>query len=381
MTSAVEVLFLDHSGQPGGGQLGLERAWHLEFRNRSHVAFLTGGDVAKRMHEADPARVHVRLEDQDFSPRRHLLPALPWILRLLRRIKPDVIVVNSAAAAKALAPALPLLRVPAIYYARTDLSADSVRPLKRSILAHAVYRRFDALITNSRWTWETLPEALKVLPTEVAYPVSGFSAPHPTVSETEPHDPLDFVVVSLSRLEPWKGQEHLVRAVASAASRLESIGQRITLELYGGAVLADLDYARRLEAVAAQLQAPVEFKGHVSDVDPVLRRADALVLSSIRPEPFGQVVVQALGHGLVTIVPQAGGPQEIIRHDIDGLTYPPGDTDALTEILVRAAVDTALRARLARSGRQRAATFADSTTAPALARAIDLLTQRVARRS
>ena len=55
------------------------------------------------------------------------------------------------------------------------------------------------------------------------------------------------------------------------------------------------------------------FRSHCSDV----------------PEPFGQVIVQALGAGIGVIAADAGGPKEIIDSGVDGLLYEPGNTRAL----------------------------------------------------
>ncbi|MDY6056155.1 glycosyltransferase family 4 protein [Micrococcus sp.] len=377
MTAPPKILFIDHSGQPGGGQLGLERAWEQKLSAHSHVAFLTGGAVSERMADRHPESVHIRRADPDFAPRRDLTLSLPWILRLIRRVRPGIIVVNSAAAAKAVAPLIPLFSVPVVYYARTDLSKNSLKRWKRWLLTAATFRHFDAFIANSEWTRDTLPDVLRRRPVEIAYPVSGIQE---TAEDRTAHVPSDgetFLVVSLSRLEPWKGQEHLIRAVAQADAELRRQGKTISLELYGGTVLADQQYIHHLESLAEELTAPVHFMGHVSDVSSVLDRAHALVLSSIQPEPFGQVVIQAMGHGVLTIVPDAGGPREIITHEEDGLQYPPGDAESLASILVGMANDPERHHQVASRGMQRATAFADSSTTPGLEESIRRLWTRL----
>ena len=52
-----------------------------------------------------------------------------------------------------------------------------------------------------------------------------------------------------------------------------------------------------------------------------------------------------------------GGPSETLRHDRDGLLYPPGREDELVRLLRLVDGDAALRARLAVAGCARAVAF------------------------
>jgi glycosyltransferase involved in cell wall biosynthesis len=70
------------------------------------------------------------------------------------------------------------------------------------------------------------------------------------------------------------------------------------------------------------------------------------VHASVIPEPFGQVVVEGMAARLAVVAADAGGPAEVITHEVDGLLYPPGNVAALALLLRRLADDPALRFRL-----------------------------------
>jgi glycosyltransferase involved in cell wall biosynthesis len=84
--------------------------------------------------------------------------------------------------------------------------------------------------------------------------------------------------------------------------------------------------------------------------------ADVLVVPSIRTrtfrEPWGLVVNEAMNRGLATIASDAVGAVAggLVRDGHNGLVVPAGDSDALTEAMVRLARDPVLRTRLGAAG-------------------------------
>jgi glycosyltransferase involved in cell wall biosynthesis len=90
------------------------------------------------------------------------------------------------------------------------------------------------------------------------------------------------------------------------------------------------------------------------------------VHSSTVPEPFGQVVIEGMAAGLPVLAAGAGGPAEVVRHDEDGLLYPPGDVGALAAALRRLAADEPARRRLGAAGRLTARRFRPEVAAERL---------------
>ena len=60
-------------------------------------------------------------------------------------------------------------------------------------------------------------------------------------------------------------------------------------------------------------------------------RARCLVYvhTALRPEPFGRSLLEAMAAGLCPIVPDAGTPGRLVRHEENGLVYPAGSVEGL----------------------------------------------------
>ena len=107
----------------------------------------------------------------------------------------------------------------------------------------------------------------------------------------------------------------------------------------------------------------VDFRGFREDVWAELAGMDVVVHASITPEPFGQVIVEAMLAGVPVIASVGGGPGELLTNDVDGLLYPAGDVDALVEALQRLRGDASLRSRLSANARIRAQRFSPQAEA------------------
>jgi glycosyltransferase involved in cell wall biosynthesis len=82
---------------------------------------------------------------------------------------------------------------------------------------------------------------------------------------------------------------------------------------------------------------------------------DAFALPS-RCDSFGLVLLESWANGKPNLVYRAGGPAELVRHELDGLQAPSGSVDELTTCLGRLAADASLRRRLGECGGARVAT-------------------------
>lgn len=145
--------------------------------------------------------------------------------------------------------------------------------------------------------------------------------------------PDDQVVGCVGRLVAWKGQEVLLRALAALTPRYPHLRGLIV----GAPEHNSGDYERALRDLAAQLGIAerLVWTGYRDDVPRCLRAMDLLAHTSIEPEPFGRVLIEAMAAGVVTIGARAGAVPEIITDGVDGLTTPPGDASALAAAMAR----------------------------------------------
>jgi len=150
-------------------------------------------------------------------------------------------------------------------------------------------------------------------------------------------------------IQEWKGQAVAVEAFA----RARALRPEIRLLVVGGVHRAGREYSRQLEETVRQLglEGAVTFTGHRSDVADVIDALDVLVHASVRPEPFGRVILEGMLLGKPVIASAAGGVPEFVAEGRTGFLVPPGDAEALAARMRLLATDDALRRRVGAEAR------------------------------
>ena len=151
------------------------------------------------------------------------------------------------------------------------------------------------------------------------------------------------LLVNLGRLEYEKGVQDLLAALPRIRERCA--GTRLVVVGTGTQAAMLAEAARGYGVDGA-----VTFAGHVPDDDlaATLAAADAVVLPS-RYEPFGIVALEVAAAGAPLVAARTGGLAEVVGDDA-GLSFPPGDVDALADAVVRTLGDPdAAAGRVARA--------------------------------
>lgn len=358
---AKKILFVDHSGLPGGGQLGLERYILASTLSRKSVLFFAGGPIADRLRARS-----IEVEQlSDLPGKWAYFLLLPEVIFKLRRMKPDVTVANSNRAASLLAFVPRKLTGTRLFYLRDDLNPERLSRARHAFFARFVVRRFDAFISNSEWTRSTIPDGVAHKRSFVAYPVSGASSESAGVGTAEGNDsPL--TILWLSRIARWKGIGVLLEALRLLEGR--GLEREFRVTIAGGAEFEDAQFAHEIRQGFDGLSMQVDFVGHVQNVSKLLEASDVLVSASVTPEPFGQVIVQGMAHGLAVVSSAHGGPLEIIQNEVTGVLVPPGDATALADTLSKLAEAPDLRRMLGENARVAAERFSDDNTVAQLDR-------------
>lgn len=79
---------------------------------------------------------------------------------------------------------------------------------------------------------------------------------------------------------------------------------------------------------------------------------DVLVIGNSR-EPMGRTVLEAQSRGVIAVVPDSGGSQELVEDQATGLVYAAEDADDLARAIDTVAADAPLAARMAQAARVR----------------------------
>jgi len=207
----------------------------------------------------------------------------------------------------------------------------------RKIIAVSEYARRSLL-------WYGLP-ASRVVTIHNGLPMADyqvFDRQHawrpPNVAADEP------LVGLIGRFTPWKGQEFFIKL----ASRWVCENPRGHFLLVGQAFNEDAAFEASLRAAVSQagLQARIHFVPFQKNIIPVLSSLSALVHASLRPEPFGRVIVEAMAAGVPVLAARAGGVPEIVTHGVNGLLARPGHLAEYHAQLRRLLTDQPLAHRL-----------------------------------
>ena len=232
------------------------------------------------------------------------------------------------------------------------------------------------VLVNSRSTLKTLdsipsdrirvvhPGVPQVLLDSVEPEAKNADSPEPT----RPSHPIVGIV---GRISPTKGQDVFIRAAAKVACRFPDV----RFQVIGGALFQHDGFEKEIRVLAAQLGLRnLEFLGFCDDVVSRMRKLTVLVHASPVPEPFGQVVVEAMAAGKPVIATDAGGIPEIVIDGECGFLVPVRDSNAMAEKICVLLANPKLAVALGRRGRARVAMH---FTATRMAREIEELYEGV----
>lgn len=379
---AITAAFITHSAQRSGAELFVARVCSALDAVHPIVVLGEHGPLEQVLRERGIEYVVIPLGDAAARVRAtgataggalqaaaHTVRIVIRLRRWLRTRGVDVVATHSAKAHLYGAAAARAAGIPVVAHAHDLLGVAGSARLGTVVLS-AAYRFLPReVIANSMTTLASLPPVVRTRSTVIGCPAD--------VAVSTPTRPGFRRFLLVGRLAEWKGQDVAVRALAAA--RAKGLDPDVELTIVGAALFeGDHTYGEHLHALVRRLglEDVVHFRGHVDDVAAEYAGADAVLHTSRRPEPFGQVVVEAMASGRPVIATDAGGPAEIVTDSLDGVLTPPGDVDALAAAMLRVAGDGALRELLVRAGHETVRAYSPQR----IAARIEHVLSRVARR-
>jgi len=154
------------------------------------------------------------------------------------------------------------------------------------------------------------------------------------------------LVVAVSRLNPMKGIDDYLKAVALLADRF---AQARFVIVGDGASRRELEEQARRLGIGER----VVFTGTRLDVAAILSQATVSVAPSLS-EGLSNVVLESMAAGAPVVATRVGGTPEILEDGVTGLLVPPCDAPALAGAIGRLLGDAALARRLGEAARSRA---------------------------
>jgi glycosyltransferase involved in cell wall biosynthesis len=153
----------------------------------------------------------------------------------------------------------------------------------------------------------------------------------------------------------WKGQDVFLRACSKI---LEEYSGNVRFYIIGGPVYQTPGSQWTIEDLEGMIQnlglkETVGLIPFQSDTARVYQSLDVVVHASIRREPFGLVIGEAMACGKPVVAALRGGAAEVGRSGLDCLNHQPGDAESLSSAIVSLLNSEKLRDKIGKAARER----------------------------
>jgi glycosyltransferase involved in cell wall biosynthesis len=335
---AKTVVYVQPTSEVGGSDIALFRlVTHLDRHMYRPVVVLPRPGPLLPKLEAASVRVIVlpMMQLRSIKSLRYwmhfLISFWPTVFRLaalLRAERADIVHTNSLFSLYGPWAAL-LTRVPHIWHIREiptvpalpqKMAMDTVLRLSARVIAmtDAVAQLFQGA-TAGRSKVAVIPDGIDL------------SAFNPSVCGNRIRRDLGIgegapLIGFVGRLDPWKGADVFLRAAAAIAKHR----QDAHFVVCGGEVAGYESFAASLKGLGHELglTGRIHFTGweyRLDDIPEVMAALDVLVHTSVRPEPFGLVMVEAMATGTPVVASLGGGVAEVVKPNVTGLVVKMGD--------------------------------------------------------
>lgn len=210
------------------------------------------------------------------------------------------------------------------------------------------------------WHYDANPEHIRIVPCGVD--LHRFQ-PHDMAEARSilglPAQPTPLVLL-IGRIEPLKGIDALIRAVALVRQQHPHLAELEAIVVGGASDQQPEQWnaeQRRLDQIRHELGIAhaIKFVGArpQSQLSLYHAAADVVTMPS-HYESFGMAALEAMASGRPVIATNAGGPATIITHGVNGLLTPPDNAAELAQHLAYVLQDSHTAYKLGTSARQRA---------------------------
>lgn len=348
-----KICFFNSTKAWGGGE-----KWHFDIAARLHarhgkvfVVAGTGSELGRRLVATDIPHHLVAIGNLSFLNPFKLLK----LVRLFKKEKPDILILNLPADLKAAGIAAKLSGVKRILYRR-----GSAIPVRNTLLNRLLFNFIiDEIIANSEETARTLlAENPRLFPRERIHVIyNGIDWESFGSIPCEPsYRPTNKIVLgNAGRLVPQKGQEILIEV----ARQLKGKGYNFEIVIAGEGKLKE---SLMNKAVEAGVSGHLRFQGFVDNMPQFLNSIDIFLLPS-HWEGFGYVIAEAMYCQKPVVAFNVSSNPEIVSDTETGFLVDQGDVQAFaekTELLIN---DAGLRRKMGKKAREKAlSSFSIHTT-------------------
>jgi glycosyltransferase involved in cell wall biosynthesis len=346
LRSPARIALLLESDGPGGAETLLIQLAE-ELRRRGHTvtpigpAFGCGWLGGQFRQRGFTPEVFTLRRPIDFS-------CLAGMVRLLRRLRTDVLHSHEFTGAVYGTAATALLRVPHVITLHATRYPLAVR--RRRVALRWAFRHSRRAVGVSQATREDLTRALNLGPDEVTVIHNGIRlVPGDRRAARAalglPDDTI--MILAVGNLRPGKGHLHLLQAAARLKPEVAALPWRVYIAGQGDR--EELESFARQAGIADR----VCLLGHRDDIAALLAASDIYAMPSLW-ENLPMALLEAMFAGRAVVASGVGGIPEAVRDGVEGVLSPPGDPEGLARALEPLIADPALRQRLGAAAERRA---------------------------
>ena len=332
----MKILFLDQSGKLGGAELSLLDLAKF-YRSSCLVCLFSDGLFKEALEENQvPVRILSKrslqiYKDSNFwQSIKNIKQLIPLIIEVVQLSHDyDIIYANTQKAMVVGSIASWLTGKKLVYHLHDIISLEHFSKANRQLVVLFANRFASLIIANSRATKSAFIEAKgRADLIEVVYNGFNLEQYQERHSSKQLKQNLNlkgnnYIIGSFSRLSPWKGQHILLQALTYCPE--------VMAILVGDALFGEHEYVKELHQQIEWLglNDRVIFLGFRTDIPQLMSACDLIVHTSIAPEPFGRVIVEAMLCGKPVVATAAGGVTELISHYHTGWLTIPGNVSDL----------------------------------------------------
>jgi glycosyltransferase involved in cell wall biosynthesis len=347
--SKIKILFLDHTPFIGGAQLSLIDHLKTIDKEKFEVMFGCSVNAEKIGLTHDLEKFGIKYKILSFAKLKSLNPLVLYNLikdilevrSLIKKEKFDLVFANTVRTHILSSLAALFTKTKVIWFMQ-----DFTFPL---FLFKILKCLPDKIIYISKATAANYGE--KVEANNIVYIGSDFYKNQITGEQIKNKkiewnivDDKTITIGYAGRLVEWKGADLLIKAVSELIHEGINNIKCVIIGSGDGQKGNNEAYLKKLVR-ENKLEDKVVFTGHRMDVFICMSAFDALCLTSIEPEPFGLVIVEAMMAKTLVFATNDGGPVEIINNRETGFLFEKNVT-ALTQVLKMAINDSGLRKKI-----------------------------------
>lgn len=246
------------------------------------------------------------------------------VFQEIRKSDSEIVFINTFKSLLLSFPGILLTNKKAIYWAHDSFKFESKKQFgKRSFYKFIFHVLKIHVICNSKYTSLSLEKNFGITSDHILYPIVRVIA----TQQKNSTDTLIKIGIC-GRIAEWKGQLFALKALAPLLSN----SNNLVLEVLGSPLFGDEMYFQQVKdfIVENNISEKVILLPFCAEPEKIVATWDVSIHAAIKPEPFGRTIVESLMVGVPVIVPNVGGPLEIVSERINGLTYKIGDVDDLS---------------------------------------------------